>query len=90
MPGPPSVCSVGFFVDGDALAECSPMKDRKLVLGAEPPVEDIVLSLGGCELVKDSSRLDNELGLSIKVCIVSCLRKDLHHGQPKEMTYYCG
>lgn len=52
MPGPSSVCFVDSSVARDA--------------PAEPTVEGIVLGMGGCESVNDSSLLDIDLGMSIK------------------------
>lgn len=66
MPGPSSVCFVDSSVARDAPAEHSPAKDSKLVSKAEPTVEGIVLGMGGCESVNNSSLLDIDLGMSIK------------------------
>lgn len=56
MPRPLSVCSVDPSVVGDASAKRSLAKDNKLISEIESTVEGIVLGVGGCELVKDSSR----------------------------------
>jgi hypothetical protein len=56
MLGPSSVWSVDSSVAGDAYAKRSLAKDNKLVSEVEPTVEGIVLGVGGCESVKDSSQ----------------------------------
>jgi hypothetical protein len=38
-----------------------PTKDNKLIFEAEPTIEGIVLGMGGCDTIKDSSWLDVNL-----------------------------